>query len=478
MHGYEPFTKARHEDMLRAAANRHLAARARQARATVTAIPHPAVALAIAAETVWTPCGPRTQHRSCRLPVLAVLAGLTLALPFLAPAANAGTTPAPVAVPFSTIHAVSTTVGGAKVLPTTRTVAHWFGTALNPHNGVTYGFNMVGAAPSLERSTTITADIVPVNVVIGGQTFSGSDVVQPVLDSPVFTSNSYFSTPFATSADGGVTTGGVLSSGNTNNQLEDATMRSQFNKQGTGYHVLLHPVVHDPITIVVPSGKGTLIQTPGGVVADDVSISWWASRIQNLDNSLGYIDPARLPVYLTNNLMLFSGTDPLNCCVFGFHGAGASASGGGNQPVQTFAWASYVTPGFFNPFTAWAAQDIHGLSHEVSEWADDPFVNNTVEPWLTPTAPQYGCTSLMETGDPVVGIGFATGTNTFEQGPTPTGIQVADGYYHPEDEAFLPWFMRLSPSTSQEVQAGTGGRYTLMGGLNPFPALNMPATGC
>jgi len=59
--------------------------------------------------------------------------------------------------------------------------------------------------------------------------------------------------------------GAALSSGNTSNQLEDATMRSQFNKQGTGYHVLLSPVVHDPVTIVVPSGRGTLLQTRRGV---------------------------------------------------------------------------------------------------------------------------------------------------------------------------------------------------------------------
>ena len=54
--------------------------------------------------------------------------------------------------------------------------------------------------------------------------------------------------------------------------------------------------------------------------------------------------------------------------------------------------------------TDWALQDIHALSHEISEWADDPFVNNGVEPWLTPTAPQYGCTNALETGDPVVGL--------------------------------------------------------------------------
>jgi hypothetical protein len=421
---------------------------------------------------------------------LAVLAGFILALPFAASAAGAATTAAPVTVPDSAIHASTITIGGAKPLPTTKTVTHWFGTALNPDNGVTYGFNMVGADPSLQTSTTFTVDITPVNVVIGGRTFSASDVLQPTLASPLFASSDYTSTPFVTnSTDGqtnnGFTTGGALSSGNVGVQLEDATMRSQFNKQNTGYHVRLNPVVHDPVTIVVPSGTGTLLQTPRGVVAGDVNVNWWASRIQNMDNTLSYNDPTHLPLYLTNNVMLYVGSNPANCCVIGFHGAGevvghgtGSGNGGGNQPVQTFSWASYVTPGFFNPVTDWALQDIHALSHEISEWADDPFVNNTVEPWLTPTAPQYGCTSVLETGDPVVGIGFAKGANSFEQGPTPNGTQVADGYYHPEDEVFMPWFMRLNPSTSQAVQSGTGGRYTFMGSLNPYPGFKMPATGC
>jgi len=43
---------------------------------------------------------------------LTVLAGLTHAVPLLA-AAGAGTAPAPLAVPFSAIHASSTTVGEA-----------------------------------------------------------------------------------------------------------------------------------------------------------------------------------------------------------------------------------------------------------------------------------------------------------------------------------------------------------------------------
>ena len=110
-----------------------------------------------------------------------------------------------------------------------------------------------------------------------------------------------------------------------------------------------------------------------------------------------------------------------------------------------------------------------------------PFANNGVEPWLTPTAPQYGCSTLLETGDPVVGIGFAMGSNLFRQGPNPNGSQSADGFYHPDDETLLPWFMRSAPNhvtePTQHPSANIG-RYTLMGDLNPFSGFRQPATGC
>jgi hypothetical protein len=163
-------------------------------------------------------------------------------------------------------------------------------------------------------------------------------------------------------------------------------------------------------------------------------------------------------MFITDNAFLYIG-DPGNCCVLGYHGAGHPTGYGAgnvnsnvNAPIQTYLWASLNTQGIFSaPFIA----DIHGLSHEVAEWLDDPFINNLVQPWLTPTAPQYGCTSYLETGDPVVGIGFNLGP------------------WHPEDEVFGQWFLRESPSSAFE------GRYTFMGfPRNPYPGFNAPATGC
>jgi hypothetical protein len=414
-----------------------------------------------------------------------------------ASAASDATAAEPQLIDDSQLQASSTTIGGADVLPTTRTVAHWWGSTLDPHNGVTYGYNMVGADPNncsgSACDVSVEADITPLIVTVGGRTFAGPKVLSPTLASPQFAPNDYYSTPFATTGPVGTLPrgpGGVLSQDDAGNplQLQDATMRAQFNKTGTSnYHLRLHPNVLPSVTIDVPSNQGTLLQSGRGVVFADINISWWATQIQQLETSA---DPTHLPIYLTDDVLLHVGPDIFNCCVIGFHGTRAAGSGGGsnnsngNAKVQTFAWATYLSPGIYarpNGGPLWALQDIHPLSHEISEWADDPFVNNYVEPWLTPTAPQYGCTGILETGDPVVGIGFAKGTNTFRQGLNPNGSRSADGYYHPEDEVFLPWFMRTAPNTvSEPTQSPSAniGRYTFMGDLNPFPGFREPATGC
>ena len=409
---------------------------------------------------------------------------------------------APQVIDDSLLQAKTATVGGADPLPTTRTVPHWWGSSVNPIDGVTYGYNMVGADPSNcsgeACSVTIEADIVPIVVNVAGMTFNGNDVLAATLASPQFALNDYGATTAATAAGAFPSApalirgnGGTLSQGDAGLQLQlqDATMRAQFNRTGAGsnYHVILHPNVLPAVVINVPQNQGTLLQSGRGVIFADISISWWAAQINNLENQA---DPTHLPIYLTNNVLLHIGPNIFNCCVIGFHGTNATGSGGasansnGNAKVQTFAWASWVQPGIYarpNGGTDWALQDIHALSHEIAEWADDPFVNNSVQPWLTPTAPQYGCTGILETGDPVVAIGFAIGHNTFQQGPNPNGTQSADGSYHPEDEVYLPWFMRTSPNNVSELTQSPSvniGRYTFMGDLNPFPGFRQPATGC
>jgi hypothetical protein len=105
-----------------------------------------------------------------------------------------------------------------------------------------------------------------------------------------------------------------------------------------------------------------------------------------------------------------------------------------------FIYAAYTTPNTYTGFSPTTSptrglSDIHALSHEVAEWLDDPSVDNAVQPWQTPTAPQNGCTSVLETGDPVAGVWFPL-----------AGNPDADHLWHPEDEVKANWFTRDEPA--------------------------------
>ena len=458
---------------------------------------------------------------------LGLLLGLALIAIAVVGSAAAANSSKPAGIPViqdSQLKAEFTEIGGgAGPLPTTRTIAHWWDSTADPNDGTTYGYNMVGADPYTCSGTgcdsTIQTDITPVIVNVGGLTFDptasingGNSVVQGTLASPLFATNDYGTTSAATGPDvfagnddpstcstlnGDVCLpkgpGGSLSQGDAgvSLQLEDATMRAQFDQTGAAnsYHVRLNPHVLPAVTINVPRNQGGLVASGRGVIFAEVNYSWWSSQINNLETTA---NPTHLPIYLTDSVLL---NTPGGCCVIGYHGTHATGyrkgngQSQGNTRMQTFAWASWVRPGIYarpNGGTDWALQDIHALSHEIAEWGDDPFVNNLVEPWLTPTAPQYGCSNILETGDPVVSIGFSMGTNTTDQTPNPwtsptnhTPSTSFDGTYHPEDEVFLPWFLRTAPNTvSEPTQSSGDGRYTLMGDLNPFPGFRAPATGC
>ncbi|HXI46049.1 MAG TPA: peroxiredoxin-like family protein, partial [Candidatus Acidoferrales bacterium] len=168
---------------------------------------------------------------------------------------------------------VFVTSAGAAPLPTDRTVAHWHGQFTDPVDGTTYGFNMVGADPALQRDVTIQVDLIPINAVFpdqGNFQLNGSDIIARLLASPIFSSADYSSTPRVTgpmdaSQNVSVLPGGPLSAGNTGVQLEDAIMRSQFNRVGTSYHLRLHPTVLSTWTLNCSRGAGGAFQNARGV---------------------------------------------------------------------------------------------------------------------------------------------------------------------------------------------------------------------
>jgi hypothetical protein len=344
-------------------------------------------------------------------------------------------------------------LGGATPGPNSRTVPHWSFTFTDPTNNVTYPITMVGTDPAAGGSTLITAEIIPLKIRFSnGAVLDGSNRAAAVQSSPLF-NPATFNSVIANSATG---------------QYGDVFMRAQFNKLNSAYHVnLTLPAILPTVTIDVPQNQGQGFSTgdPAFPGIGLVDAGWMAPRLQNLLGQL-HIDETTLAIFLTDNVMLYDKTID-NCCIIGFHSASRNTNTNGSAPIQTMIFASYTAPGTFgvDPNDGLGIQDIHALSHELSEWLDDPFVNNAVQPWLTPTAPQYGCTSLLETGDPVVGIWFPLPGN-------PDNSFFAGGVWHPEDEVFWPWFLRQSPSSS------FNGHYTLMGPLNPFPGFQQPATGC
>src|SRR5215813_14630899 len=100
---------------------------------------------------------------SLRITAAITLMGAARVSAFLALPLNAigDPPPGPPVIDIAAMRMLSTTLGGAQVLPTTRTVAHWFGSTLDPNNGATYGYNIVGADPNncsgADCDVTVTA---------------------------------------------------------------------------------------------------------------------------------------------------------------------------------------------------------------------------------------------------------------------------------------------------------------------------------
>jgi hypothetical protein len=350
-----------------------------------------------------------------------VAAGLTIL------AASAGSAAAGV-TPF--------TVVGSSPNHSGTTIPHFTSSFVS--GGATYSYTMVGTSPfAAGASTTVPDEVIPLRIVFAdGTVFNASDIVPPALRSPIWRPASFLS---------GTT------------QYGDAMQRAEFwSVVPRGYHVLLgRPAVLPAVTIDVPANQGT-IEPAGTTFGTHVAVktiglvnfSWFIGRYDHIINSL-HLSARSLPILLTHDVFLDIKT-PEACCVGGFHSTASSRSGNGSRQVQTAIFANYGSENAVrhvgersNPF----AEDINALSHEVSEWMSDPFGDNIVPAWQSPLAPQYGCSNVLEVGDPLVGVAFNVNG------------------YHPQDEAFLSWFARQTPSI------GLLGRYSYLGTFtSPSPS--------
>lgn len=301
------------------------------------------------------------------------------------------------------------------------TIPHWHGSFT--YQGVQYPYIMAGHNPRRGGTTWVGTQVIPVNMVLDGCVDASGNPVTFGIDRG--TLENTFNGPDFEAAN--------FSTGYT--QYTDADLRAEFNKvMGRNWHTLLgEPQILQPVTIEVPSEDSTcLFIPPSGQPFADVDIDYFAGQMETI-LELESVDPTQLPIVLTKDVTLYENGQIFDCCVIGFHGAGPVLGVVGN-PAQTFAWASWLSEA--DDFGR-GVQDILPMSHEIGEWANDPYTNNIVPPWQNPDGSGNCGGNLLEVGDPI------------EILPNPSFPVSVDGYtYHPQTLALLQWFTRETPSSA------------------------------
>jgi hypothetical protein len=285
--------------------------------------------------------------------------------------------------------------------------------------GRTFSFTVVGQAPQKAQTTRIPTQIIPISLYFEGYADEqGNPIVldltpriPAVLNSPNFRAASY-------------------ATGYT--QFADAVQRAQFfHVMSPEWHTLLDkPKVLRTVNIDVPRGSATLYRMrSSGAVFAVVDEGFFISQLNTIIQ-FEELDVASLPLALTANIFLAPKAEIRRCCVLGFHTSFDAGENGNQQLVQTFVWASWIDSGIFGGTVA----DVTAISHEISEWLNDPFSSNIVPEWQFPNS-GAGCQSNLETGDPM---------STFPNAGFPV---IIDGFtYHPQNETLLQWFQRKTPS--------------------------------
>ena len=234
------------------------------------------------------------------------------------------------------------------VPPPASTLPTWNGSFTS--GGHTYNYNMVGTTPSSNATTTVTAYIIPIKIVITSRrgvktTFdpahvlsNGKTVITNTSTSPIFDKTTTY-------VQGGVNVGTT--------QYIDAYQRANFwgtVQSASNYHLLLGgPTILAEQTLSPPTRSGTT-GSPFGFTAGLVDINWFDAQLPGIMSRLG-VAPNTFPIFLTYDVYLTQGG---GCCIGGYHSSEGSLSN-----LQSYAHATYVDhAGDF-------AQDVSALSHEV-----------------------------------------------------------------------------------------------------------------
>jgi hypothetical protein len=320
---------------------------------------------------------------------------------------------------FQSAGKLSSNALGALRLQRIASIPHFSGSFAS--GGKTISYTLVGAKPQSGGTTKIPTQLIAVSMLFEEYVDEHGDpiVLDPgpmmsrITNSPNFHASSY-QTGFT--------------------QFADAVQRAQFYRiMAQDWHTLLDPpqILH-PVTIDVEPGMAKVYRNPSnGTVFAVVDTGFFISQLNTVVQLEGLHSDA-LALIVTANVFLAPKADVKQCCVLGFHTAFESGPTSRAQQVQTLVWASWIDSGLLGSNVA----DVTPLSHEISEWMNNPFSTNIVPSWQA-LGTGGGCQSNLETADPVAtlpNVGYS--------------VTIGGFTYHPQTQVLLPWFTRQGTQDS------------------------------
>jgi hypothetical protein len=295
----------------------------------------------------------------------------------------------------------------------------------------TFTYTMIGKDPFVHQaapSTTIKTYLQPVvfhfanghnyDPTVADSCDSGASPLKRTQQSPVFNAQAW--------SFGGKSVGSA--------QYVDASQRAEFYTQtkptgvNPGYHVNLTLVTLAKITVNVPAASSSEGTTScGNRLFGAVELGYWDNLVQHtlLHNMAAKGLTLRdFPLFLFKNVVMYIGS-PSQCCVLGYHN-----SMGTGTTFQSYGNALYNSAHLFSS-SGCNCDDVAVMTHEVSEWMNDPDTSNATKPWGHIGQVQ-GCQNNLETGDPLSGTSVS---------------DVLNGHtYHVQELAFYSWFYHHKPS--------------------------------
>lgn len=280
-------------------------------------------------------------------------------------------------------------------------------------DGVEYPFIMAGGNPRWGFPTYLQTAFVALSftfddfaddngnpVVIDTQ-----PIVRDILDSPNFASSRY-------SVGWG--------------QFGDVVQRASFwNVMGPDWHTTLaRPRVLTPVNVHVSSKYGSVQKAANGEYVGEVDFDFLYSQLQTI---------LQLEGVRTDEFVIIVSRNVSTKDALGFHDA-IDVNVDGRKGIQTYTWSSWYDVGTFPDIFA----DATTLTHEVSEWINDPLINNLTPNYAIPgSGTPPACQNDLEVGDAIEFLGNQM-----------TPITIHGHVYHTQNEALVQWFSQESPSSA------------------------------